>query len=75
MEKDIDIAEKLKEIDTEIKGKKSKEKKGTFIKGSYETPLMIRRKSAKNKIGRNEPCSCGSGRKYKKCCKWKEDII
>lgn len=22
----------------------------------------------KNKIGRNEPCSCGSGRKYKKCC-------
>lgn len=20
------------------------------------------------KIGRNEPCSCGSGRKYKKCC-------
>lgn len=21
-----------------------------------------------NKIGRNEPCPCGSGRKYKKCC-------
>ncbi len=20
------------------------------------------------KIGRNDPCSCGSGRKYKKCC-------
>ncbi len=20
------------------------------------------------KIGRNEPCSCGSGKKYKKCC-------
>jgi SWIM/SEC-C metal-binding protein len=20
------------------------------------------------KIGRNEPCSCGSGRKYKQCC-------
>jgi preprotein translocase subunit SecA len=20
------------------------------------------------KVGRNEPCSCGSGRKYKKCC-------
>jgi len=20
------------------------------------------------KIGRNEPCPCGSGRKYKKCC-------
>ena len=20
------------------------------------------------KIGRNEPCHCGSGKKYKKCC-------
>jgi uncharacterized protein len=31
------------------------------------------RKSASNrqhasKVGRNEPCPCGSGRKYKKCC-------
>jgi preprotein translocase subunit SecA len=22
----------------------------------------------KNKIGRNEPCPCGSGKKYKQCC-------
>ena len=22
----------------------------------------------KPKIGRNEPCPCGSGKKYKKCC-------
>ena len=22
----------------------------------------------KKKIGRNEPCPCGSGKKYKKCC-------
>jgi uncharacterized protein len=22
----------------------------------------------KAKIGRNEPCPCGSGKKYKKCC-------
>ena len=21
-----------------------------------------------DKIGRNEPCPCGSGKKYKKCC-------
>ena len=24
------------------------------------------------KIGRNEPCPCGSGRKYKRCCLGKE---
>ena len=23
---------------------------------------------ATTKVGRNEPCSCGSGKKYKKCC-------
>ncbi|MCI5655557.1 MAG: SEC-C domain-containing protein [Ruminococcus sp.] len=25
-------------------------------------------KSAKQRIGRNDPCPCGSGKKYKKCC-------
>jgi len=24
--------------------------------------------SPKAKVGRNDPCPCGSGRKYKKCC-------
>jgi len=23
---------------------------------------------ASTKVGRNEPCHCGSGKKYKKCC-------
>ncbi|MFR1533930.1 MAG: SEC-C metal-binding domain-containing protein, partial [Bilophila wadsworthia] len=23
---------------------------------------------AENKPGRNDPCPCGSGKKYKKCC-------
>jgi SEC-C motif-containing protein len=32
---------------------------GTLVKPK---PLII------NKPGRNEPCSCGSGLKYKKCC-------
>ena len=26
------------------------------------------RKSAKDKVGPNDPCPCGSGKKYKKCC-------
>lgn len=25
--------------------------------------------------GRNEPCSCGSGRKYKQCCLAKDDAL
>lgn len=29
-------------------------------------PRMI--KSDNPKVGRNDPCPCGSGKKYKKCC-------
>jgi len=24
--------------------------------------------AAANKVGRNDPCPCGSGKKFKKCC-------
>jgi uncharacterized protein YecA (UPF0149 family) len=27
---------------------------------------------AARKVGRNDPCPCGSGKKYKKCCLGKE---
>lgn len=28
----------------------------------------IETRIAEKSVGRNEPCSCGSGKKYKKCC-------
>jgi hypothetical protein len=34
--------------------------------GDLET--LLRHTSSHVKIGRNEPCPCGSGKKYKKCC-------
>jgi hypothetical protein len=27
-----------------------------------------------DKIGRNDPCSCGSGKKFKKCCEGKSPL-
>jgi len=30
------------------------------------TPVTYRREE--EKVGRNDPCPCGSGKKYKKCC-------
>lgn len=27
------------------------------------------------KVGRNDPCPCGSGKKYKKCCLAKEEVL
>ena len=28
-----------------------------------------------SRVGRNEPCPCGSGRKYKQCCERKEQRL
>ena len=35
--------------------------------GQVETPIETYRRETP-KIGRNDPCPCGSGKKYKKCC-------
>jgi preprotein translocase subunit SecA len=34
--------------------------------GSPEKPVTVRRVTPK--VGRNQPCPCGSGKKYKRCC-------
>lgn len=42
-----------------------KEKSIVFAKSRADS---IKRKMGIKKIGRNSPCPCGSGKKYKKCC-------
>ncbi len=37
-----------------------------FIKPMNIPPTPTQRR--RGKIGRNEPCPCGSGKKFKKCC-------
>jgi len=32
-------------------------------------PILHPSFTSANKVGRNEPCPCGSGKKYKKCCR------
>jgi preprotein translocase subunit SecA len=36
--------------------------------GTAGAPVKQIRKDASGKVGRNDPCPCGSGKKYKKCC-------
>jgi preprotein translocase subunit SecA len=38
----------------------------SFSGGEEAAPQPVKNK--KGKIGRNDPCPCGSGKKYKKCC-------
>ena len=37
-----------------------------YVDGELVTPQTATREHPK--VGRNEPCPCGSGKKYKKCC-------
>ncbi len=37
-----------------------------YVDGELERPEPYRREAPK--VGRNDPCPCGSGKKYKKCC-------
>jgi uncharacterized protein len=38
----------------------------SILGGAPETSAQTPRQSAK--VGRNDPCPCGSGKKFKKCC-------
>ena len=38
------------------------------IQDAEEVPLVSTYRRTEEKIGRNDPCPCGSGKKYKKCC-------
>ncbi len=51
--------------------RKAKAKQRRLIHASVkdrEAPVVATVKRDKPKIGRNDPCPCGSGKKYKKCC-------
>jgi len=45
---------------------KSKQEKISYSHGDEGANAPVRRKQ--KKVGRNQPCPCGSGKKYKKCC-------
>ena len=41
---------------------------------SNTSKAKIIKMTKSNKIGRNEPCPCGSGKKYKKCCGMNKNV-
>ncbi len=59
---DIDIQEYTIEINT-----KNKTKYANTIEMLINCRIS-QQQARKKKIGRNDPCPCGSGKKYKKCC-------
>ena len=67
----VDIKHIANEIYTKITGKTPKELKADPLQVPSETELqktIQQNLRIRSKIGRNDPCPCGSGLKYKKCC-------
>ena len=63
----VKLVKSLDAIDDARKGMKEffgKENQAARYNRSGDEPFL----RAEPKISRNEPCPCGSGKKYKKCC-------
>ncbi len=43
--------------------------------GGHSGPAQSAPRRIDGKVGRNDPCPCGSGKKYKKCCLLKEEQV
>ena len=66
----INIYKKMLEDGVDVRNEKEVEKwiaKNQDLLGA-PTHKVETYKREKPKIGRNDPCPCGSGKKYKKCC-------
>ena len=56
------------QIRTQEEPKREQVAKPTATSGDGTAQARPVRKTANQKVGRNDPCPCGSGKKYKKCC-------
>jgi preprotein translocase subunit SecA len=57
----------IDDIEAEFARKKKRELEQARMAGAGDMAPVQRRVSGV-KVGRNDPCPCGSGKKYKKCC-------
>ena len=38
-----------------------------YVYGDEAAPVQVQTRTVEEKVGRNDPCPCGSGKKFKKC--------
>jgi len=62
------IATSVDEIEQAFQRKKKRELEQAMMAGSGEMQTVQQVVRGGDKVGRNDPCPCGSGKKYKKCC-------
>ena len=54
-------------IEREFQRKKQRELEHARMAGGGEEARQVAQRRTGDKVGRNDPCPCGSGKKYKKC--------
>ena len=68
----MDVLEKLCLVkiqrEEEVEEIRQKQKQDYIMSRGEDVPETKTIKHEGDKIGRNDPCPCGSGKKYKKCC-------
>jgi len=68
----MDTLEKLCMVkiqrEEEVEEIRQKQKQDYVLSRGEDTPKAQTTKRAGSKVGRNDSCPCGSGKKYKKCC-------
>ena len=61
------VATSVDDLEEAFQRKKRKELEQARMAGSGDRQ-QVQQVVRGEKIGRNDPCPCGSGKKYKKCC-------
>jgi preprotein translocase subunit SecA len=61
------VATSVDEIEEAFQRKKKRELEQARMAGAGDMQVQQVVRSG-DKVGRNDPCPCGSGKKYKKCC-------
>jgi preprotein translocase subunit SecA len=56
------------DLEESFQRKKRRELEQARMAGSGDSQPVQQVVRGTAKIGRNDPCPCGSGKKYKKCC-------
>ncbi len=61
-------ATSIDDIEAEFQRRKKRELEQARMAGSGDLAPVQQIRRSGEKVGRNDPCPCGSGKKYKKCC-------
>ena len=62
------VATSVDELEESFQRKKRRELDQARMAGSGDSQPVQQVVRGAAKVGRNDPCPCGSGKKYKKCC-------